>query len=116
MGSTATNIMTIFVLLLQNDGAKLAEPKTSEEYLALTSSMESLSATSFWIGINDRVSEGTFVYESDGVSLKYFNFGPGEPNNLNNEDCTHSRFKNEFYQWNDAPCNLPIYYVCQIDI
>ena len=104
--------MPIFELLLQNDGAKLAEPKTSEEYLAIKSSMESLSVTSFWIGINDRANEGTFVYESDASSLKYVNWGPGEPNNHGSgEDCVHSYFNS----WNDLPCNIPIYYVCQIE-
>lgn len=41
-----------------------------------------------WIGLNDIVSEGTYVWVT-GEAYTYSNFSAGEPNNSGNEDGVH---------------------------
>lgn len=51
-----------------------------------------------WIGLNDIVSEGTFIWDG-GAPLNYTNWNPGEPNNfLGIEDGTEIHTDG---QWND---------------
>ena len=53
-----------------------------------------------WIGLNDIDTEGMFVW-ADGSSSSYRNWGPGQPDNSNEEDCVHLRADT---LWNDLPC------------
>ena len=41
-----------------------------------------------WIGLNDRTTEGTYVWTS-GEPVSYLNWRPGEPNNSGNEDLVY---------------------------
>lgn len=62
----------------------------------------------YWIGLNDRLKEGEFVW-SDGTPFEYDDWRYGEPNNVGNEDCARlSRDK-----WNDQPCRLNYHYICE---
>ncbi|HUN82199.1 MAG TPA: C-type lectin domain-containing protein [Phycisphaerae bacterium] len=60
------------------------------------------------IGFNDISQEGTWVWSS-GESSSYVNWGPGEPNNLGNEDWGELflRDYNALHagQWNDGQVN-----------
>ncbi|KAJ7377481.1 chromatin-modulating protein mrc1 [Desmophyllum pertusum] len=65
---------------------------------------------SIWIGLNDRLNEGQFVW-SDGTPFNssiYNNWNDGEPDN-NGDDCV------ELYnnRWNDVPCSSTYYYICE---
>lgn len=72
-----------------------------------------ISTQKWWMGLNDRASEGSHVWES-GQPVTYSNFYAGEPNNVgNSEDCDQL---NRFYPasgWNDEPCSLHFRYVCE---
>ena len=62
------------------------------------------SGNNAWIGYHDQASEGTFVW-SDGTTVDYINWFPGEPNNCcttEGEDCTHIWGGGT---WNDMTCN-----------
>jgi glucose/arabinose dehydrogenase len=55
---------------------------------------------SFWIGLNDRTTEGQFVWAS-GEAVSYTNWAPGEPNNSGgNEDVVGMNFGGS-RRWND---------------
>lgn len=61
----------------------------------------------WWLGNNDRTTEGTWVWAS-GTST-YTHWNAGEPNNVNNEDCGTSAPSG----WNDVPCTATYRYVCE---
>ena len=62
-----------------------------------------------WIGLNDIVQEGNFVW-AYGES-NYTNWVNGEPNNWGDEDCA------EIYpfgaNWNDLPCSASLQGICE---
>ncbi len=65
----------------------------------------------WWIGLNDRASEGAWVWE-DGTPVTYTRWNAGEPNNSGDEDCTQLLWGTH---WNDWPCGLVSTYVCEAD-
>jgi hypothetical protein len=62
-----------------------------------------------WIGLSDAVNEGDFRWIT-GEPYSYTNWGPGEPNNLGNEDYANLLFNGYSFQWNDLPNSLPPYW------
>ena len=69
---------------------------------------------SYWIGLNDRSSEGTYTWSS-GSSAGYRNWAGDQPDNwLLSEDCVEINWDSEG-RWNDVGCNSEIPYVCQTD-
>ena len=77
------------------------------------STADTYSTQKWWIGLNDRASEGSFRWAS-GESVSYTNWHPGEPNNSGgNEDCTQFNRFHPSQTWNDEPCNAAFRYVCE---
>jgi hypothetical protein len=72
----------------------------------------SLPGNSFWIGLNDIASEGTFVWDS-AEPVGYTNWWPGEPNNSNNEDGVHMIPNGPGGMWNDNNVNASFYGVIE---
>jgi hypothetical protein len=71
--------------------------------------------TTYWIGLNDRVNETGYVW-SDGSGFEFSKWGPTEPNNYNNEDCTQiiGYPTTSKGNWNDNNCFLSLNYICKI--
>ena len=105
----------------KNNGGKLFEPKSASINNRVVALARSKGVTLFWIGINDKTTEGRFTYESDGKVIVWKNWNSGEPNNGRsggvfgwswsaNEDCVESiRGK-----WNDKNCNERRSFVCEM--
>ena len=69
----------------------------------------------FWIGLCDKVNEGTFVWES-GQQLTdeiYHHFGYSEPDNYQDEDCVLVRWDGSSWVMSDQKCQQRIFSVCQ---
>ncbi|XP_072851150.2 mannose-binding protein C isoform X1 [Pogona vitticeps] len=95
--------------LCASAGAALATPRNVAENTALTEVMKRKSEHAF-LDINDRQTEGKFVY-SNGETVGYTNWAGGEPNNDNNEDCV---ILNESSRWIDVPCHYKYLIICEI--
>ncbi|XP_073453317.1 pulmonary surfactant-associated protein A-like [Aquarana catesbeiana] len=90
-------------------GGQLAVPRTQEENQAIFSLRKKGQKHSF-MGINDIQIEGDFR-DLSGQFITYFNWFPGEPNNLhNNEDCVEMW---EDGWWNDENCESKRFFVCE---
>ncbi|XP_071843534.1 uncharacterized protein [Apostichopus japonicus] len=62
-----------------------------------------------WIGIHDSEKEGEWKYE-DGSPLTYHNWGDGEPDDVNGQDCGVMR-NNGLYH--DRKCTTSYYFCCE---
>jgi len=65
----------------------------------------------WWLGYNDRGSEGTWVWD-DHMGQGYVNWNNGEPNNQGDEDCL-MHASQIGGKWNDSNCNNQFRYVCE---
>ena len=84
----------------QTWGGHLASIDSASENEAL---LYIVSRFSCWIGLNDRETEGTFVW-LDGSNSLYRNWAPDELNSRReNEDCCDNNWSQ--FRWSDQSCN-----------
>ncbi|ROT78926.1 NAC-alpha domain-containing protein 1 [Penaeus vannamei] len=84
---------------------------SSEEEWDFVKSM--LSETT-WIGLHDRDTEGSFVWDVDGSTPVYTKWHSDEPNDANGgEDCGEMNERMGF-MWNDQPCRDARPFVCEM--
>ncbi|XP_063858534.1 uncharacterized protein LOC135099855 isoform X1 [Scylla paramamosain] len=86
------------------------------EYVQITSSDEArflkdLLTSDAWIGLNDKNTEGNYVW-TDGSPATFTEWFNGEPNNVKNEDCTEMRKSMDFW-WNDSSCSNKKSVLCE---
>ncbi|KAJ8307068.1 hypothetical protein KUTeg_015152 [Tegillarca granosa] len=108
-------------------GGDLASIITREEGFYINARIQSIGGptlfNAFWIGANDRSSEGGWRW-SDGGPFAYLNWGPdtimfvpkSEPNdNKHNEDCGNIVYKSTEHTvtWNDGQCTNRLGYICK---
>ncbi len=60
-----------------HEGGKLVEPKNSAENDALTR----ITSSNQWLGVNDILVEGKWVYQSDRKTIKWANWNSNQPYN-----------------------------------
>lgn len=66
-----------------------------------------------WIGVNDILSEGKFVYDSNNEAVKFSNWSPSQPDNARGvEDCGHMLHVTAT-GWNDAACTSSRRFLCE---
>ena len=94
-------------------GGSLVMPKSPEEQsVAITARVNGRESS--WLGLDDIEIEGSWRW-ADGDALTWNNWNSREPNNAGGrEDCGHMR-ADTLGLWNDAPCNVLLRYICQVD-
>jgi C-type mannose receptor len=69
------------------------------------------TTTTWWIGLNDRRREGTFLWE-DGSSVAYTNWATGQPDNAGGADCAALNAVSGG-SWADEACTASAFTVCE---
>ena len=74
----------------------------------------------YWLGLNDFAVEGTFRWVESHQEPSYGNWGHGQPNNSDNQDCVLKQCYSSYNcMWNDFECkwhshdSKPIHALCQ---
>ncbi|KAL9985710.1 hypothetical protein ACROYT_G008146 [Oculina patagonica] len=94
-------------------GGDLVSIKNEREMEFLKNLSSTYKYKLFWIGLNDRLKEGQFVW-SDGTpfnSSVYNNWDRGQPDNSRDEDCVELHYIQN--TWNDLACIVIRYYICE---
>ena len=69
----------------------------------------------FWIGYSDQNTEGVWTWSNSGVTGSYTNWYQGQPDNFGSgEDCAEIWGHLGRKTWNDSPCGLKRWFVCEI--
>ena len=92
----------------QNYNANLVSVRNQEENVYV---QHRLNGARGWIGLNDRSSEGTFVW-ADSRSNSFTYWAQSQPNDFNNEDCVHTLGIKHSFLWNDVSCASCHNYTC----
>ena len=98
-------------------GGDLASVLSAEDQSKVAALM--VNHGNYWIGLNDRTTEGTFVW-SDGNAVSFQNWAPGEPNDHeHDEDCATAVYGKlsdyEYHKnWNDLACWNRLKSICKI--
>ncbi|XP_013379720.1 perlucin [Lingula anatina] len=98
----------------QSLSANLATITTKAENEMIAANLSD-SVPYWWIGANDRESEGRWVWVATNATLTFTNWMKGEPNNAfeGTEHCGMIYWKKEKNQWNDIGCTRNFQFVCE---
>ncbi|KAL5009101.1 hypothetical protein ScPMuIL_014682 [Solemya velum] len=94
-------------------GAHLVRIEDANENDWIRSQIDTIGAN-WWIGLNDKETEGTFVWnDCPGQQTHFTNWMSGEPNQHdgNQEDCV--QIIHSSGEWNDVPCSKTIKFICE---
>jgi hypothetical protein len=95
-------------------GAELVQIDSDVENTLVASITPGISALpDFWIGANDRITEGTFVWAGTLSPLTFTRWRAGEPNNVGDEDCAVMESDTLTYTWDDRQCTAVQPYICE---
>ena len=118
-----------------NQGGRLFEPRSKAiNKLVFDESQEMFAYDVHgiaWIGINDRKTEGEFVYTSSGEKINFSVWGKDQPSKIcnwggwltslyYNEPCGISQSPHclvigyEDEKWWDGICQMPLNFICEI--
>ncbi|KAM9449640.1 CD209 antigen-like protein A isoform 2-T2 [Clarias gariepinus] len=81
------------------------------DLVIINSKEKQLKGSRTWIGLSDRDKEGEWKWV-DGTPLTSGNWGPGQPDNFNEEDCAEIGFPDK-QDLNDRPCSHKQGWICE---
>merc|ERR1719508_645688 len=77
----------------------------------------------YWLGARDHGHHdahrpGDWIWENRNTSVQWFDWGEGEPNNWNGQNClTYLLYENIFgykdFKWNDWDCDVAADFICE---
>jgi len=103
----------------ESHNGKLFEPKTLSINNGVWDKFKEVYSGNVWtwIGINDKETEGTWVYESDSapVAIQPVPWTSGEPSNSASAEHCGSFYTSFVRTWNDRRCTDTMEYICEIE-
>ena len=94
--------------------AKLFEPKSSTTRKRVHQMALSITNAGFWLGINDKRSEGSWVYDTDETSVTFsIPWYPGEPNGGRGQNCLMYWNPSQIGQLSDLACKNSYLSICE---
>ncbi|KAI8035393.1 C-type lectin 37Db-like [Drosophila gunungcola] len=89
-------------------GGSLVAIKDQDELDAINAKVN--NNTRFWLGINDRKNNGTYVSQATGKVAPFLKWRSGEPNNKGGDEHCVELLDGEM---NDVPCSMHLFTICQ---
>ena len=94
---------------------KLFEPKSSSINKKINKLALVLKSGHWWIGINDKRNEGSWVYDSDGTSVTFsIPWYPEEPNGGSSQNCLVYWNPSQIGQLSDLECTNSYLSICEL--
>ena len=93
----------------KTEGGNLVEIDSKKENTALVEDIKrrGFSDRLFWMGLTDRGSEDDWILETNGSEPSYLNWGGGEPDGGQEENCAVIWNDEDFWgTWSDVPCDM----------
>ena len=95
-------------------GGKLFEPKSSSLNKKVNRVALGIRSAHWWIGINDKRNEGSWVYDSDGTSVTFsIPWYPKEPNGGSSQNCLVYWNPSQIGQLSDLACTNSYLSICE---
>ncbi|KAI8513631.1 hypothetical protein Bbelb_079550 [Branchiostoma belcheri] len=99
----------------QADGGTLAMPRDAGINTFLITLINMHRPDKVWFGLHDQRNEGQWTWVDRSALGTYSTWAPGEPNNLQDQDCASYWRWSSDYLWDDKDCDaflLP--FICQV--
>ena len=96
---------------------KLFEPRlanTNQLVSAAAAKLVSGTSNDFWLGINDLVIQGQYVYASDGQEVVGGMWESTQPNDAADRCVAYYNMPSNGGDWFDRPCNELSFSICQV--
>ncbi|KAH8353089.1 hypothetical protein KR084_008802, partial [Drosophila pseudotakahashii] len=95
--------------------ANLFGPESLEQFNLVAQHLNERNPTSYWTAGTDLAKQGKHVWFSDKKPVPSNLWGPGQPDNRNNnEHCDELKFhEGGWFELNDAPCTSGGYLICE---
>ena len=92
----------------ESQGGYLATVTSEDEHTFIINNFP-ITSSWVWLGATDSDNEGTWKWIT-GEKWEYTNWYPGEPDNVNTQNCLDYYENNK---WDDCWCDRPLYYLCE---
>ena len=76
--------------------------------------MHSAGLLNVWLGLQDYVHEGRWVWNSNRHQPAYTNWAPGEPNDDDDGKENCMELNEDSWLWNDEDCSHKKHFICQM--
>ncbi|XP_046363217.1 C-type lectin mannose-binding isoform-like isoform X1 [Haliotis rufescens] len=97
-------------------GSYLAEIETEGENLHIKAYMQLQNTDGVdgvWLGGNDIMSEGLWVWDKSETSIQYFDWGSGQPDDSGSKQNCMSLWKHFAFKWADHYCTDKLAFLCE---
>ncbi|XP_035827013.1 lectin-like [Aplysia californica] len=103
--------------LFSNGRLFIGNTTDKQQVLATVAEKHNVTTTCIWVGLDDRMKEGEFVWSDGHIATeeeKLQLFKEGQPDNANNADCVC--FYPQYVAYSDGWCGYRLRYICEIPL